>query len=242
MTSNKYTIRNHHKPTVEFLNYFLKGDTMTMIRNMDIECGLCGETSSQPVLFSTNSMGYADLDLRPPAMQRDTMNTWVVECPHCRYVAENLEDKPKIGRDFTESEAYRTCEGNEFKSRMSSIFYRRYLICRSEKDPEGEFHNVLHCAWACDDCEDDLATDMRRLACELLEGILQTKIDENLNLLRADLLRRSGQFERVIEEYGNIAPEDKLLNDITRFQVEKAYLKDDACYTVKDVIDEFGGQ
>lgn len=215
---------------------------MTVMQNRDMKCGLCGETSSQPVLFSTNSWGYSDLDLRPPAMQRDTMNTWVLECPHCGYVAGRLEDKPNIDKNFLESESYKTCEGNEFKSGMSRIFYKRYMIYRHENDLEGEFYNVLHCAWACDDVEDPLAVDMRKLACELLERILETKIDENLNILKVDLLRRSHQFDRLIEEYGNVALEDKLQNDLIRFQIEKAYLKDDACYTIKDVIDEYGSE
>lgn len=215
---------------------------MTVIQNMDMKCGLCGETSQQPVLFSTNSMGYGDLDLRPPAMQRDTMNTWVLECPHCGYVACNLEDKPTIDRKFVESESYTTCDGNEFKSNLSRIFYRDYLIAKDGDNLYKEFFSIIYCTWACDDIEDPLAEDMRRLALKLVDRILEAEYDENSYLIKADLLRRSRQFERLSEEYENFSSQNELINNIIRFQIEKANQKDDACYTVKDVIDEYGSQ
>ena len=213
---------------------------MTIIRNHDIECGLCGKVSSQPILTSTNSMGYCDLDLRFPPMKRDTMNTWVVECPHCGYVAKKLDEKPRVGEDFVKSEAYTTCDGNQFKSNLSKIFYRNYLISKSEDNLEEEFYNILHCIWTCDDSDDILAEDMRKMAVGLIEKLLEEKFDDKLNIVKADLLRRSRQFDRVIEEYGNATQEDQRLKNIIRFQVGKSYLKDDGCYTIKDVIDEYG--
>ncbi len=66
---------------------------MTIIDQFEKKCQVCGKTSMHPVLMSTNSFGYPDLDLRPAPMQRDTMDTWLDECPHCGYVASSLEIK-----------------------------------------------------------------------------------------------------------------------------------------------------
>ena len=76
---------------------------MTIIKDIETECSVCGETTEQPVLMSTNSWGYPDLDLRPPEMQRSTMHVWIQECPHCGYsfpkVISNMTGKsPKCPR------------------------------------------------------------------------------------------------------------------------------------------------
>ena len=58
----------------------------------------------------------------------------------------------------------------------------------------------------------------------------------NLVLLKADLLRRSVQFDRLISEFKDVIINDKLYNDILSFQIEKAMEKDCGCYTVEDVL------
>ena len=59
-----------------------------------------------------------------------------------------------------------------------------------------------------------------------------------LLLMKADLMRRGGQFEELVEEYENITFEESQLNDIAQFQIEKAKEKDDNCYTVASVINK----
>jgi hypothetical protein len=41
-------------------------------------------------------MDYQDLDTRPPEMARHTMETWVYECHHYRYVSDDLEEYPPL--------------------------------------------------------------------------------------------------------------------------------------------------
>ena len=137
---------------------------MTLIRKFEKMCAVCGKTSLQPILLSTNSWGYPDLDLRPPEMQRSTMCTWLQECPHCGYIKSNLEDNLEASPDLLKSDEYLTCEGNKFKSDLSKRFYRHYLISKVKKNHVSEFYSLLHCAWTCDDAEDELAVEMRKLA------------------------------------------------------------------------------
>src|ERR1044072_678127 len=67
-------------------------------------CAQCGQESEHIVILSTNTFGTPDLDLRPARMKRDTMDCWVQECPHCRYVAQSLDDKTPGAQEVTEGQ------------------------------------------------------------------------------------------------------------------------------------------
>ena len=213
---------------------------MTMIREIDQKCSVCGKSSPQPVLMSTNSMGYADLDFRPPEMQRSTMNTWIRECPHCGYVASDLGDELKISKDFLKSSEYLTCDGYDFKAKLSELFYRSYLIAKQSNDVLGCFLALRNCAWKCDDLSDENAIAIRKLALTYLEELIENEDEdkETLLLIRSDFLRRSGEFEQLIREYENLTIGDELLDNIVKFQIQKAHEKDTGCYTVKDVVEQ----
>lgn len=214
---------------------------MTQIRNLEKKCSVCGETSMYPVLMSTNCWGYPDLDFRPAEMQRSTMNTWLDECPHCGYVARNIEHELNISPEILKTDEYLTCEGKDFKNNLSKRFYRSYLISKARNDYVSAFYMLLYCAWKCDDSQDELAVEIRKLAVAMLENIDAEDDDEKnrLQLIRADLLRRSLQFERLIEEYDDFKIEDEIMYSVIRFQLERAAKKDSACYTVEDVVEEF---
>ena len=210
---------------------------MTTVRNFDIKCAVCTKTSPQPVLTSTSTWGYPDLDLRPSEMKRSSMFAWLQECPHCGYVAGNLENELEVSSDLLKSDEYLTCEGYEFKSDLAKRFYRCHLISKAEKDYESEFLSLLHCAWKCDDAEDDLAVEMRKSALKSIDKI-DTKTDgekDNLKLIKADLLRRSLQFDELIQEFKDTTFEDELKDKVIAFQLELALKRDNACYTMEDI-------
>lgn len=52
---------------------------------------------------------------------------------------------------------------------------------------------------------------------------------------KADLLRRSGQLERLIEEYTGLHMASDIENQILEFQLYCAKRKDRSCYTLDDV-------
>lgn len=213
---------------------------MTMMDKFDIKCSVCGKPSPQWILMSTNSMGYPDLDLRPAEMQRSTMNTWISECPHCGYVAPSLEDELKISKEFLESEEYLTCEGYEFKGKLSKLFYKSYLISKRTNDASNCFFSLRNCAWDCDDHEDENAVKIRKQALVYLDEIIKMDDEEKETFLviKSDFLRRSGQFDQLINEYQNLTVGEELLDNIIRFEIEKAVEKDTGCYTVEDVVGE----
>lgn len=136
--------------------------------------------------------------------------------------------------DLLKSDEYLTCGGNEFKSDLAKRFYRRHLISKAEKNHDSGFFSLLHCAWACDDAGDDLAVEMRRLALKSIDKI-DAEDDSDLKLIKADLLRRSLQFDELIREFGDVDFDDEFKNRVLAFQIGLAEKRDSACYTIEDV-------
>lgn len=211
---------------------------MTQIGDMDIKCSICGETSNQMVIMSTNSSGAPDLDLRPSEMQRSTMPTWIQECPHCGYVAPYLNMEREVSRDFLESDEYITCDGFEFRGKLSKKFFKNYLISRQSDNVVDCFYSLQFCAWDCDDMKDmQNARNVRMLAIPYVDRLIEMNVESKNNflLIKVDLLRRGGKFSKLIDEYGEFVFGKEWLDKILTFQIIKARESDDECYTLRDV-------
>ena len=180
---------------------------MTTVIDLDKKCAICTETSPQSILTSTSTWGYPDLDLRPSEMQRSSMFAWLQECPYCGFVARDIEQTHvKVAPDFLKSDEYLTCGGHDFKSDLAKRFYRHYLISKTNNIQDVAFYSLLHCAWVCNDNNDDFAVDIRKLALKSLDKVDAKNDDErdNLKLIKADLLRRSLQFDELIKEFKEV--------------------------------------
>ena len=57
---------------------------------------------------------------------------------------------------------------------------------------------------------------------------------KNYLAIKANLLRRSRQFDQLIEEFSDITIGDEIYDNVIQFQIEKALEKDTKCYTVGD--------
>lgn len=166
------------------------------------------------------------------------MSAWLEECPCCGYVASNIENRPEVPDDFLKSDDYLSCEGNDFKSNLAKRFYKHHMISKTEKDYESEFFSLLHCAWICDDNDDELAVKMRKMALEAIDKIASQSDEEKtlLILIKSDLLRRTGQFEEVIHGFKDLILEDKLQNDVVSLQIELDMKEDSDCHTVEEAV------
>lgn len=204
------------------------------------KCAVCGSKHEYTVIMSTNSFGSPDLDLRPPEMQRSTMDLWVEECPDCGYVASDISDKPgRVTKEWLQSQAYVTCDGIRFRSELASEFYKQFKICLLNRKTERAFCAIHQAAWACDDSKDvKNAIVCRDLAIPLIEKLIakKHKNTENFLLVKADLLRRAGHFERVAAEYSDTTFDNDIMDKVRLFQLEKAAEQDTACYTVQDAL------
>ena len=183
--------------------------------------------------------GCPDLDLRPAEMKRSTMDVWIQECPQCGYTSESVSDYSGVTEEWLKSEKYLSCDGINFISELAERFYRCYLIKLEDQNVAGAFYAVLHAAWACDDAsDDDNAKHCRALAIplatELSDGNYEDK--ENIMVVKADLMRRTGKFNELIEEYSPIRFKDDTLNRILEFENKKAKIGDISRYCLDDVI------
>jgi len=212
---------------------------MTTSWNVSKKCFMCQTESSCEVLGSSNTFGGTpDLDTRPPEMMRSTMDWWIQECPHCGYVAGRLDNETSISPAFLKSQRYTTCAGRNFQYALAVKFYKDYLIRLEDGDHGGAFNAALNAAWACDDYDtEENAVHCRLMALEQLDKVLaQNSCDaDDLIVMRADLLRRTGQFDRLAEEYSNKKFENELLNKVIAFQLAKAKAQDTLCYRLEDI-------
>lgn len=203
------------------------------------KCSICGKISEQEVLLSTNRFGFPDLDTRPPKMERSAiMECGLQECPHCGYVAFDLRAPTSVMKEWLKSDKYVSCDNRNFIHALAEKFYKDYLINVVDNNHRFAFFSILRAAWACDDVEDaDNAIYCRKKALEeLSKFVVDSKEEEETDLLiRADLLRRTGQFDLLIKEYEgkNFLKEE--FKRIVAFQIKKAREQDTACYTQGDV-------
>jgi len=75
---------------------------------------------------------------------------------------------------------------------------------------------------------------LRQRALQMMDKISDEDMDDEFHVIRADLLRRTGQFERLIREYENTHFKHDEYNKIVQFQILKAKNKDTATYTERD--------
>ena len=213
---------------------------MSTMREMKIRCSVCKKESHFRVLTSTNTFfGSPDLDTRPPEMQRSTMPLWVQKCPNCGYASSSVSDSTSATKSLLQSEDYINANGRNFKSALAKTFYQQYLICLTDGKSDAAFRAILHAAWASDDCNDtENSNHARMLALLRIEKLIERRRgDENLLLMKCDLLRRSGRFEEAIREFSGIEMKNEFLGKILAFQLDRARHGDGKCYTVRDVED-----
>ena len=201
-------------------------------------CFVCGKESSVTVMASTNTLGGTpDLDLRPAEMMRSTMPRWIQECPHCGYIAGSLDKETTVTQKWLKGMHFISCGDRWFRSDLAEKFYKYYLICMEDKCVKDAFYAALYTAWVCDDKGDaENAGHCRRCALAELEKLLaEPNPPADLFAVKADLLRRTGQFDALIAEYEGKRFENDLLNQVIAFQIEKAKQQDTRCYRVGDV-------
>ena len=201
------------------------------------ECAVCGKVSQQAEIMSTNTLGSPDLDTRPSEMARSTLEYWVQECPHCGYVAGSLKEAFRCDKENLDDPELLNLLAKFSFSALARSFVKKAWISRKEADYVAAFWDYLHGAWVSDDMKDETGQiELRKMALQMMENFSPQDMSDNLRVLRADLLRKTRQFERLAQEYENMRfEEDELLERIVRFQILLAQKEDVGTYTVEDV-------
>ena len=127
----------------------------------------------------------------------------------------------------------------------------------AEFSQENIFWGFLNAAWACDDAAEhepeeyeekydkelcrQNAIECRKRCLDLINTLIVNEQDqdsrETLSGIKADLLRRSGQFDAVIAEYENKIFTNPYVDQVVRFEMDLARAKDVHRYSM-DHIDQ----
>lgn len=219
---------------------------MTTLSEASFTCACCGATSEGMVLASTNAFGSMDLDMRPPPMQRDTLDQQIRQCPECGYCSPDLEDAKGIDPAVV--------HGRDYQSTLTDPGYpplaRRFLayahLAAVAEDHRSTAWAMLRAAWVCDDQGAeyvDQSAACRNRVGEALYGLHAqgesfTNDQQTDGILRLDLLRRAGRFDEAIAEASRLQATQlpDILGKIAAFQALLARDRDVGCHTVSEVL------
>ncbi len=201
-------------------------------------CSVCGKESLHTVITETDPpAGVPDLDLRPAGAPRKYMKYQVMECPHCGYCNSALNIPFYPDKKYLDSEEYRSCTGILTANTDAQRLIKKALVLAGNHSYKDAVKSWLSAAWLFDDdCDRPNAASCRRSAVRLMDDHPAAfKGDNNFKILMADLLRRSGEFERVIREYEGEAFRSQIMTAIAFFEVQLAAQGDDEAHRADEV-------
>lgn len=182
---------------------------MSRMAPKEVVCGVCGKTVEVFVVLSTSELRGPDLDLRPPPMRRNTIHSWVTQCPSCGYAARNIEEGFPGAAELLMTPAYRESDGLKCPYPRNDKFVKAALLSHHRGNLSQAAECYLFAAWCADDALEDgggrdwkiFGTQCRRRAAALYEELWASyrqnnRVEGRLCLRLADIHRRLGDFDR----------------------------------------------
>lgn len=201
----------------------------------EIVCSVCGTKSLHTVITKIQADGVPDMDLRPPEPHRSSMELWVMECPECGYCNGSLATHSDTERSYFDSREYKTLGGLKTENPIIARFVKKALICLKNRDYAEAAQSYLYGAWVGDDeNNNEISEECRTEALSIIENS-NLKNDDNFFLLRADLLRRNRQFDKVADDYGERFFKVPLMLLASQYQVKLAASKDCAVHKMSEI-------
>lgn len=199
----------------------------------ELICAVCGEKSAQTVVLECEpDRSVPDLDMRPGEPHRSYIKYWVSKCPRCGYCNASIEIPVLFTKEYLGSGSY-----NKYDDSLSGRFMKMSLVCEKNKVYDEALKACLYAAWVYDDeSDDDRAAECRRAAVKIFDShraYFSEKPD--IVLLLADIMRRSGSFERVVSEYGKRFMGSGLMTAVAAYEAELAEKKDSGCHRADEV-------
>ena len=182
---------------------------MTTVAQKEVRCALCGKKSHCNVIGSWNDFGDQDTELRQYAVGMDPLDLFVVSCPHCGYVAYDLETElqpewlDEIKRLVAAFYADKLWKNGDLP-----IYEQYWLLAQIQQtlleSDEVIAETFLRAAWKADDLsQDGPATHYRQQAAIYLKKMLVSCPDESekvgIQLKLSEVYRRSGEFESALQ-------------------------------------------
>ena len=205
---------------------------MTTYHEITCACPLCARKFNAFALSTISSGRTFDLDLRPHGPQRAAIGAGLFPCPDCGFVTKESDHgitDPQLQKRLQQmirSEDYMHPLLGTIEGRGKACMQRAYI--EDLIHPGNGYEYYLQAVWAADDADGQKsAAALRELA--LLSLARKQTLSEEEELIRIDLLRRTGQFE---EARAHCRKEGKspLFSLIAAVQMRLLEKKDESCH------------
>lgn len=177
-------------------------DTENLVESL---CSVCGQKSLHPMLGDASSSGASDLDGRPPPPLRDSISSWLQECPHCGYCSRSIEEENALARETISSLRYTEQLQNNSFHPLANRFLCAALLEEARGMSGRAARFMCYAAWACDDTgNDEAARSCRLMAVDTALNAAAREVvffEERPDLdivVIVDMLRRAGEFENAL--------------------------------------------
>ncbi len=216
---------------------------MSHIKTIHKTCFVCHKPSEQNKIASpvhpgtAGPSGIVELDGRPKELTEIVLRNCLEVCPHCGHIAEDIEEKTSIAREFLQSPDYCSLRSPEIPT-SPSLYLRAALVRLAGNNPEKAVDYYLSAAWCADDrVNPELAVSCRRKALSLICADTKTFADippeKWVQVL--DTMRRCGDFDRVIAHCtGLLAIAGPALQQELEYELFCAKQRDDTPHTNLD--------
>jgi hypothetical protein len=209
---------------------------------MPVKCAICRNESEQRSIGSGSTFGSYDLDLRPPELLRYTMKLWLQECPHCKYVNDDIAVELPDAETVVRAVEFAEVGKEKGLPKVAITFERLAMLVATNPIRAGEA--LLHAAWVCDDYrKDSLAQAYRRESAEFFASADFAPLGEQglrLQIVLVDIWRRAQCYEDAQELIERLRTLPGLTSTMTRvldFQEVRICDLDVTGYTVEQAVD-----
>jgi len=176
-------------------------------------------------------------------MERSIIKFSVEHCQSCNYCAPDITSAPDIAAQIIKSDFYLNQLHDMKYPDLARKFLCSALVFENAGKPNVAGWNAVEAAWACDDAGmENSAIKSRQRAIKLFEKVKTNNqaFSEGVGAdeaIMADLLRRSGNFEKVesVCQSGLEKRPDEIIEKMLLFQKELARKKDVKCHTIAEV-------
>lgn len=211
------------------------------------ECLVCATPTEVAILASSTTFGPPDLDTRPAPMLRDALSFEITQCATCGFCWEPGTDEEvdaELARRSVESDAYRSALCSRLLDPAPAFLARSVLDASMSRYAEAGW-NAVRASWVCDDAgEEEAAEDARADALKFWSAALAIGQDiygqeGGDAILRAELMRRNGDFEAATELIDARLPgiEDENIAIVLSYCRELCAAHDSFVHTVGEAFD-----
>lgn len=215
---------------------------MTTFFRKQANCAHCGAIVEWQAVASTNAFGSMDLDMRPPPMERDTLQHDMQQCDACGFCSPAIDSGEGVDMTQVGLPQYANLACDDRFPLVARRFLAYAHMARAKGCHTRTAWASLRAAWVCDDSGSQFrgsATTCRFAALEAIdrlhaEGKTFSPDMETDQTLRLDMLRRAGEFQSTIELAARLraAGLPEILAKLAAFQAKQAASRSQECYTI----------